>query len=73
MDASRFGLDLCDPCLFPHEKRRHQAHLDDLAKEGESEDEIEYIIVIMMSFLGLGESNHFQEIPAEPIQPGIAS
>ena len=47
MDASRFGLDLCDPCLFPHEKSRHQALLDDLAKEGESEYDIEYIIVNM--------------------------
>ena len=68
MDFSRFSLDLCDPCRFPHEKRRHQALLDDLAKEGESEDEIEYIKVNMFFFLGLGESNHFQEIPAETLE-----
>ena len=34
----RHGINLCDPVMFPEDKRRYQSFLNDLAKEGKLGD-----------------------------------
>ena len=58
---------MTDPCIFPREKKRHQSHLDDLAEEGKHPEDMEDVENITI-VLGLGESNHFSEIPCETVE-----